>query len=297
MAHIWKDFVLETSTTTGTGALTLAGAVTGYRAFSAVCATDDTVYYFIQAVDGSGVPTGDWETGLGTYSGTNTLTRTTVIDGSNGTSAVNFGSGTKRVGLCSPARVMANIAGERPRVVPAAASFTLQNANSGTIADGAYGSGIVFDSVNATAGIRMIRRNGSPPATPYSIITRSQAVSAATGAYPCGVVLRNSSSGKVIFFGAYNGSQELVQQWSAYGTFNANILGATTIWSVGVPTWRKVDNDGTNLNFSISPDGITWVQLATTTLAAYVSSIDEIGMGAYVVTSAQKAVFQSWEVG
>ena len=113
MAHIWRDFVLETSTTTGTGNLTLAGAVTGYRAFSAVCATSDTVYYFIQAVDSSGVPTGDWETGLGTYSASNTLTRTTVIDSSNSGSAVSFSAGTKRVGLCQAASLS-----QRPRTTP-----------------------------------------------------------------------------------------------------------------------------------------------------------------------------------
>lgn len=99
MAHITADRVLETSTTTGTGAFTLAGAVTGFRAFSAVCSTNDTVPYFIEAVDGSGVPTGDWETGFGTYSGANTLTRTTVVASSNSDSAVNFSAGTKRVGL------------------------------------------------------------------------------------------------------------------------------------------------------------------------------------------------------
>lgn len=99
MSHIIADRVLETSTTTGTGAFTLSGAVAGFRAFSAVCATSDTVPYYIEAVDGSGVPTGEWETGVGTYSGTNTLTRTTVLASSNAGSAVAFGSGAKRVGL------------------------------------------------------------------------------------------------------------------------------------------------------------------------------------------------------
>lgn len=105
MAHIWEDRVLETSTTTGTGNFTLAGAITGYRAFSAVCSTSDTVYYSIVAVDGSGIPTGEWETGLGTYSASNTLTRTTVLESSNAGAAVNFSAGTKRVGISAIARV------------------------------------------------------------------------------------------------------------------------------------------------------------------------------------------------
>lgn len=102
MARIFEDRVCETSTTTGTGALTLAGAVTGFRAFSAVMASpSDTCYYFIEAIDANGVPTGEWETGLGTYSAADTLTRTTILESSNSGSAVNFSAGTKRVGICA----------------------------------------------------------------------------------------------------------------------------------------------------------------------------------------------------
>lgn len=111
MAHITADRVKETTTTTGTGALTLAGAMTGFRAFSAVCATSDTIYYAIQAVDGSGVPTGDWEVGFGAYSATNTLTRTTVLASSNAGAAVNFAAGTKQVWIDLAASQLAALDG------------------------------------------------------------------------------------------------------------------------------------------------------------------------------------------
>lgn len=103
MAHVIKDRVKETTTTTGTGALTLAGAMTGFRAFSAVCSTNDTLCYALQAVDGNGAPTGDWEVGVGTYSGANTLTRGTVFASSNAGAAVNLASGTKQVWIDLPA--------------------------------------------------------------------------------------------------------------------------------------------------------------------------------------------------
>lgn len=108
MALIVADRVLESSTSTGTGAFTLAGATTGYRAFSAVCSTSDTCYYFIEAVDANGNPSGDWEVGLGTYSGTNTLTRTTPAASSNAGAAVNFAAGTKRVGISGTAGYLAS---------------------------------------------------------------------------------------------------------------------------------------------------------------------------------------------
>ena len=94
------DRVYETITTTGTGNLSLAGAITGFRAFSSVYANGDTCYYAVEAVDGSGVPTGEWETGLGTYNTSgNTLSRTTVHASSNAGAAVNFSAGTKRVSV------------------------------------------------------------------------------------------------------------------------------------------------------------------------------------------------------
>lgn len=106
MAYVIEDRVMETSTTTGTGALTLAGAVTGYKAFSSVCTVGDTFYYSIEAIDGSGVATGEWETGIGTYSGTNTLTRTTVHNSSNSDAAVTLSAGTKRVMLSATAALL-----------------------------------------------------------------------------------------------------------------------------------------------------------------------------------------------
>ena len=96
MPLVVKDRVQETSTTTGTGTFTLAGAVTGFQSFSAI-GDGNTTYYAI--VGGS-----EWEVGLGTYtsSGT-TLSRTTVLESSNGGSLVNFSAGTKNVFVTYPA--------------------------------------------------------------------------------------------------------------------------------------------------------------------------------------------------
>ena len=99
MAHISEDRVLETSTTTGSGAFTLAGAVTGYRTFAATMAVSDTCWYAIWGVDANGSPTGEWEGGLGTYSSASTLTRTTVLESSNAGSVVTFSAGTKYVAI------------------------------------------------------------------------------------------------------------------------------------------------------------------------------------------------------
>lgn len=104
MAHVVADRVCETTTTTGTSNVTLAGAVAGFETFSAGgFANNDTCFYLIEAVDGNGVPTGEWEVGFGTYvSATPALARTTVIQSSNSDAAVTLSAGTKRVMVVSP---------------------------------------------------------------------------------------------------------------------------------------------------------------------------------------------------
>jgi len=98
MALVLKDRVQETTTTTGTGTLTLGGAVTGYQSFTAI-GNGNTTYYTIY---GSGST--EWEVGIGTYtaSGT-TLSRDTVLASSNSGSLVNFSAGTKNVWCDYPA--------------------------------------------------------------------------------------------------------------------------------------------------------------------------------------------------
>jgi len=97
MALVIKDRVKETSTTTGTGTFTLAGAATGFQSFSAI-GNGNTTFYTIVLVGGS-----EWEVGIGTYtsSGT-TLSRDTILSSSNSGSAVNFSAGTKDVFVTYP---------------------------------------------------------------------------------------------------------------------------------------------------------------------------------------------------
>jgi hypothetical protein len=98
MALVLKDRVKETSTTTGTGTLTLLGASTGYQAFSAI-GDGNTCYYAISALGSA-----DWEVGLGTYtaSGT-TLSRDTILSSSAAGAAVDFPAGVKDVYVVYPA--------------------------------------------------------------------------------------------------------------------------------------------------------------------------------------------------
>jgi hypothetical protein len=99
----YKDNILATTTTTGTGTLTQATAVTGY---SLPVSGDDAKVFvvMIKAVDGNGIPTGAWELTESTYthSGT-TWSRGTLIDSSTG-SRIDFAAGAKHIAVVMPSR-------------------------------------------------------------------------------------------------------------------------------------------------------------------------------------------------
>jgi hypothetical protein len=131
MAFVLADRVKETTTTTGTGTVTLLGASAGYQSFSAI-GNANTTYYTIAAQTGT-----EWEVGIGTYtsSGT-TLARTTVISSSNAGALVNFTAGTKDVFVTYPASFTSNaIGGGVGAVMLNATTATV----SGTVATGQNG--------------------------------------------------------------------------------------------------------------------------------------------------------------
>lgn len=98
MALVVKDRVRETSLTSGTGAITLAGPVQAFQSFAAI-GNGNTTYYAI--VDAQ---TGDWEVGIGVYTlATTSLSRDTVLESSNGGALVNFAGNVKDVFVTYPA--------------------------------------------------------------------------------------------------------------------------------------------------------------------------------------------------
>ena len=99
MALVLNDRVKETTTTTGTGTLTLGGAVTGFETFAAGIGNSNTTYYAV-ILPG----TAEFEVGLGTLSSdSSTIARSTIISSSNSDNAVDFSAGTKNIFCTIPA--------------------------------------------------------------------------------------------------------------------------------------------------------------------------------------------------
>ena len=122
MALVLNDRVKETSTTTGTGTLDLAGGVTGFVTFVAGIGNSNTTYYAIHEQG-----TANFEIGIGTVTDAtpDTLARTTVLNNSLGTTAkINF-SGTLDVFCTMPASKSVYLDSTGTPVGAASAGFAL----------------------------------------------------------------------------------------------------------------------------------------------------------------------------
>lgn len=164
---VYADRVKETTTTTGTGTLSLSGAPTGYRTFVAGAGNGSVVPYCIAHQSN-----GEWEVGLGTVTdgSPDTLSRDTVKASSNSNAAVNFSAGTKDVFLTITASAFNEYTGTSARLLFSASNLdsvgtngasllNLGNATTARLCRGfddttetyAYGSFQVPNSIN-TAG-------------------------------------------------------------------------------------------------------------------------------------------------
>lgn len=152
MALVLADRVQETCTSPGTGAVSLLGALTGFKTFSSSIGNGNTCYYTIADQNG-----GNWEVGIGTYTSSgNTLTRTTPISGSAAT-PVNFSSGSQNVFVTYPAEKAVYLDASNIVLVP---TLNLTNALTpayggtgltavGTAGNSIVSNGTVFVSSNA----------------------------------------------------------------------------------------------------------------------------------------------------
>lgn len=164
MPLVIADRVRETTLTSGTDPIALAGPYLGFQAFSVIGNGNTTYYVIVDAQNGA------WEVGIGTYSSAgNTLARTTVLASSNAGSLVNFGAGTKDVILTQPAGRSVLVQQGGAGLLTGTAAFTVNgipyaNSTSTLIT----GPALTFDGTNLGIGT----------STPTSLLTVYSATAA-----------------------------------------------------------------------------------------------------------------------
>lgn len=250
MAFVIADRIKETTTTTGTGTLTLAGAVTGFRTFASV-GNANTTTYLIVAVDANGVPTGEWETGIGTYTSSGTTLSRGFIASSTG-SAVSFAAGTKHV-ICT------DVAGyATPLVMATTANRAIQVANQTALsatAGNARGKGAIDLQVGRQANTQVAsgayavalgRRNTASSA--YSTVMGGDANTASGhGSLVIGGGFNTASDSFSAVLCGYNvtvSSQFAVSVGGRYNTIAHHYVTAFGVGAVSNRTWQTIQAAG-----------------------------------------------------
>ena len=280
MALVVADRVKETTTTTGTGAISLGGAQANFATFSSALSDGDTTYYAI--VDNDNVA---YEVGLGTYTSSgNTLTRTTVLDSSNSGSAVSFGAGQKDVFVTYPA----------DKSVYLDASGKIGSFTSTGIDDNATSTAITIDS-DERVGINITPTNRTFEVKSIAnaqIIASFETGSGITGRI--GIMDANTTADSTVGIGCRGNNLEFYAGAAAKATLSAtgnlSVIGGLTAAGLAYPTsdgttdqFLKTNGSGT-LAFADVPAGIE------STFTVQTSSFTSVASVRYYISTAGGAV-------
>ena len=173
MAFIYDDRVQEVSSTTGTGTISMGGAVAGYQTFSAAFATGNQIYYCI-----SDHNTGDWEVGYGTLtSGAPWTLSRTAVSSSNANALVSFIAGTRNVFCTWPAAMAQIVEGFLNSSTPTANKVL--TATSSTTATWQYpfipqnSQSVAYTTVASDAGSQILHPTADTTARTFTIAANS----------------------------------------------------------------------------------------------------------------------------
>jgi hypothetical protein len=289
MAFITADRVKDTSTTTGTGNITVSGSAPfGYRTFSTVLSVSDTFYYCIQ-----GQGTSEWEVGLGTYTSSNQFARTTVLSSSASGSAVSFSSGTKSVFITLPAAKTFQLDPSQS-LTPGAVLYGTGNSTVGYTAAGTVGQILTsnaagaptWNTVSGTGTVTSVAVSGGStglttsggPITTSGTITMAGTLAVASG----GTGLTSTPANGALDIGNGTGFTRANLTAGANITIT-NTAGGISIAASGAGTPNTIANGTSSVGIASSNGSVVAATNGTTALtidtSQNVTAVGTVAMG------------------
>jgi hypothetical protein len=239
MALVLADRVRETTTTTGTGTISLGGPVSGFEGFSTAIGNANTTYYAI-----ADAATGAWEVGLGTYTSSgSTLARTTVLSSSNAGAAVNFAAGTKDVFVTQPAERALYLAGAGTGINAGAAAFTANGVVYASSTSAlATGSALVFDGTNLGIGVSPTQTLNVKGIALFEGTAQGNVIIQKTGTN--GVSLFSDTAGTLGFYDQNGAATRMILTSSGLEIKQSQLIGYSSYTGIGTNGLAVAGNVG-----------------------------------------------------
>lgn len=298
MAFRTNDFLKETSTSTGTGNITLGGARTPGSTFASAISNGDTFHYAI-----SHDTLNEWETGLGTMLTSTTFSRS-VISSSNANALVNFSGGSKRVDVVLPASRIVSLAGPLFFNGVSASSGNLSFDNAGGVSFGVVGNVVTaaapgFTGLTTNNAFQLISLATFPNAIAQSITNATDVTLSATrfvlGRAQTALAFTSNISGMNVGF-YMSGSSIAAGAWfnAAASNFGANVQNISFAFSNAVTFGGSTATQG-GVDGAIAVITAIVPRIRQIQLAAMVSNNSITALTDTVIsnTSAATAFFQA----
>jgi hypothetical protein len=300
MTFIIADRVQETTSTTGTGIISLLGASAQYQSFVSAIGNGNTTYYCITSGNGS-----DWEVGVGTVlSGSpNQLSRDTVIASSAANAAINLG-GTSTVFCSRPAAYRGSPwSAVMSPIVPSDTVTGLSNwtnQSTATRANTPVGLTITNNTAHASDSLNVLYKAAAVAPVSYTALIALNVVMPIVnnvGAYMGFYDGTKLQLAGVNYLSGSSGWTLVVNNWTNTTTWNANKVGPTTstIWG-GPLLWVKAYNDGVNLNYYFSEDGYNFHLAYQATITNWLAAATNICFALNAWTAGSTTLI-SWSQG
>lgn len=158
---------------------------------------------------------------------------------------------------------------------PTVSGFTAVNQGAASFTDGSFGV-LMTSSASGSDSVRILSA-AAPITSTWNVYLRLEELGTKSLSAGGALILRNSSSGKLLFLGFSNTNDLIFVRYNSPTSFSANIATYNNIRQV--PKWLRFQVTSTTVTAYCSPNGRDWLTLGTESLATFITSIDEAGFG------------------